>query len=154
MSKKKKVSFEFQFARPPCRNIKNKKTKEREKNEERTQFFNADRSKRGIWFLKKKDLNGFSRRGISFVPGGIMCTRDANRHVADSEKATIAGLTNRKQNGERGEEGGIKRATTTGENWKFVILRGGNRWRGSHNGAGSGYNSSLVQDFDEWLSSL
>lgn len=78
-------------------------------------------------FLKKKDLNGFSRRGISFVPGGIMWTRDANRHVADSEKATIAGLTNRKQNGERGEEGGIKRATTTGENWKFVILRGGNR---------------------------
>lgn len=154
MSKKKKVSFEFQFVRPPCRNIKNKKTKEREKNEERTQFFNADRSKRGIWFLKKKDLNGFSRRGISFVPGGIMWTRDANRHVADSEKATIAGLTNRKQNGERGEEGGIKRATTTGENWKFVILRGGNRWRGSHNGAGFGYNSSLVQDFDEWLSSL
>lgn len=93
--------------------------------------------------LKKKDINGFSRRGIPFVQGGIiLCKRDANRHVADSEKVTIAGLTSRKQN----ERGGIKRNDNNRRKLEIlsvVILRRGNR---SHNGAGSGYNFSLVRD--------
>lgn len=33
---------------------KTKKKKKGKKNEEGTQFFNVDRSKRGIWFLKKR----------------------------------------------------------------------------------------------------
>lgn len=38
-----------------------------------------------------------------------MHPRHANRHVADSEKATIAGLTNRKQSGEGGKRKDNKR---------------------------------------------
>lgn len=84
--------------------ILKKKKEKKEKKIEGTQFFNADRSKRGIWFLKKKGFKWI------FAEGDIVCSgrnhtvhpRHANRHVADSEKATIAGLTNRKQIGEGG----------------------------------------------------
>lgn len=102
LKRKRGVSFEFQFARLRgilCRNIKNKIKRE-------VNFSMLTGRNEEFGSLKKKDINGFSWRGIPFVQGGIiLCKRDANRHVADSEKVTIAGLTSRKQN----ERGGIKR---------------------------------------------
>lgn len=102
LKRKRGVSFEFQFARLRgilCKNIKNKIKRE-------VNFSMLTGRNEEFGSLKKKDINGFSRRGIPFVQGGIiLCKRDANRHVADSEKVTIAGLTSRKQN----ERGGIKR---------------------------------------------